>query len=275
LASGNDLNTGLSNAVQYAAQGAERDDAYAIAQKAEAERIDGINKTVEMLRQRGLTDLADMAAIPGADMGSIYNEALTRMRPKDPTKMEFRDVNGDIIGIDPYAGTSQVVYDGPAAMPSMPTSYQEFQLAQQNPDYAASLSSSTSKPPTEGERRNQQLSSVIEPELQVVEDNWDALTNPADQANANFGRAATSPEYQAAADSLKTIAQSYLYSISGQAATDSETEKIVSSLTPVFGESKASADNKKARVRRMVEAVKTAGGRAAPAGGADDPMGIR
>lgn len=156
---------------------------------------------------------------------------------------------------------------------SLPTSYQEYQLAQSDPAYAAQLNSSTSRPLTEGQRRNQQLGSVVEPLVGTVIDNWAELTDPKNQA-IGFdtpvgapGFAMTSEGYQKATNALKTIAQSYLYSVSGAAATDAETKKIVDSVTPKFGESEASANEKKALLARYVKAIIDAGGGQQPGGG--------
>jgi hypothetical protein len=165
---------------------------------------------------------------------------------------------------------------------SLPTSYREFQLAQQDPAYAAQLSSSTSKPPTDAQRRATQLASVVNPELKVVEENWDELANGWNQvggANVGVGgvgigtpgKMLTSSGYQRATNALNTIAQSYLYSVSGAAAPAEEVRKLVESVTPFFGEDETSRKDKKARVQQMVEAInlmtQTSPGMA-PAGGA-------
>lgn len=114
---------------------------------------------------------------------------------------------------------------------------------------------------TEAERKNQSLFSVIKPELQVVEDNYDALANTKNQVYSKlpFSEYATTPEYQKAANSLQTIVSSYLYSVSGATATPEEVRKQTDILTPRPGESKESIENKKRRVRTMVNAVAQAG----------------
>jgi hypothetical protein len=114
---------------------------------------------------------------------------------------------------------------------------------------------------TENERKNQSLSSVIAPELKVVEDNFDALSDPKNQAYSRlpFSEFATTPEYQKAANSLQTIVSSYLYSVSGATATPEEVRKQTDILTPRPGESAESIANKKQRVRTMVNAVRQAG----------------
>jgi hypothetical protein len=61
------------------------------------------------------------------------------------------------------------------------------------------------------------------------------------------------------ANSLQTIVSSYLYSVSGATATPEEVRKQTDILTPRPGESKDSIENKKKRVRTMVNAVAQAG----------------
>ena len=270
LARGPDFSQGIAYGLEGAMQGRQQDDAYAKMQAEEAARQQQIAEATalkakysEFFQQQGRPDIAQGIADGILEPGATYMDFI---KPKDPVKMEFRDVNGDIIGINPFTGESSVAYDGPAATPSMPTSYQEFLLAKENPEYGAQLNSSTSKPPTEGQRRNTQLATVAEPLLKTVEENWSSLTNPTDQAigfNTPVGApgfAMTSPGFQKAQNAIRTIAQSYLYSVSGAAATDSETQKIVESVTPKFGESQASAEEKKKMLRRMVESIKAAGG---------------
>jgi len=114
---------------------------------------------------------------------------------------------------------------------------------------------------SEAERKNQSLFSVIKPELKTVEDNFDALSDPKNQAYSRlpFSEFATTPEYQKAANSLQTIVSSYLYSVSGATATPEEVRKQTDILTPRPGESLESIAAKKRRVRTMVNAVAEAG----------------
>lgn len=120
IASGTDFNTGLSNAAQYAAQGAQKDDAFATQKKEEAKRQEQLQKAVDNYRNAGMADIADWLSTTGPDGLDLAAQQFWKRKEPGygqaaPTPMEFRDVNGDIIGLDPYAGTSQVVYDGPDA----------------------------------------------------------------------------------------------------------------------------------------------------------------
>ncbi len=116
------------------------------------------------------------------------------------------------------------------------------------------------QPLTEGQRRNQQLYQVTQPELTIVEKNFDALTEIGNQAGGTIPVVSnyfTSPEYQQAENSLRVIVANYLYSVSGATANPGEVANQVAVLTPRPGESKESIENKRARVRTMVESIKT------------------
>ncbi|WP_189350076.1 phage tail tip lysozyme [Mesorhizobium sp. M1E.F.Ca.ET.045.02.1.1] len=137
------------------------------------------------------------------------------------------------------------------------------------------LTAPKSKPPNEQQQRDNKLYSVVAPELQIVEQNFAALSNPSDQAlsaiphGSDYGAEyLKSPEYQRASNSLRTIIASYLYSVSGATAAPAEVENQAAILTPKPGEAKASLDDKLARIRQMVDAIKTGGSGtvAAPAG---------
>lgn len=67
LASGTDLNTGMANAAQYAAQGAEKDDAFATQKKEEAKRQEQLQKAVDNYRNAGMADIADWLSTTGPD----------------------------------------------------------------------------------------------------------------------------------------------------------------------------------------------------------------
>jgi hypothetical protein len=149
----------------------------------------------------------------------------------------------------------------PAAPPLTVPNKAPDSISANNPGIIPLTGGKPQKLLTEAERKNQSLFSVIKPELQVVEDNFDALSDPKNQAYSKlpFSEFATTPEYQKAANSLQTIVSSYLYSVSGATATPDEVRKQTDILTPRPGESKESIENKKRRVRTMVNAVAQAG----------------
>ncbi|AZO63009.1 hypothetical protein EJ078_30115 [Mesorhizobium sp. M1A.F.Ca.IN.022.06.1.1] len=128
------------------------------------------------------------------------------------------------------------------------------------------LTAPKSKPPNEQQQRDNKLYSVVAPEMQIVERNFSALSNPSDQAlsaiphGSDYGAEyLKSPEYQRASNSLRTIIASYLYSVSGATAAPAEVENQAAILTPKPGEAKASLDDKLSRIRQMVDAIKTGG----------------
>lgn len=230
------------------------------------------NKTAAYLRnQPGGAQFADAIENGNIDGSTAFKSWLDASKGQAPQNPYMSAGDGQFFNWQ----TGQYVTNpnAPPDTPNLPTSFQEFQLAQENPEYAATLNSSTSRPLTEGQRRNQQLGSVVEPLVNTVVENWSELTDPKNQS-IGFdtpigapGYALTSPGYQKATNALKTIAQSYLYSVSGAAATDAETKKIVDSVTPKFGESEASANEKKALLARYVQAIVNAGGGEQAAGG--------
>lgn len=106
--------------------------------------------------------------------------------------------------------------------------------------------------------RNTQLYSVVKPELGIVEQTFTALADPKNQLWSKLPAGAdvmTTPEYQRASNSLRTIIASYLYSTSGATANPGEVENQASVLTPKFGESQPSIDDKLRRIRTMVDAI--------------------
>lgn len=138
----------------------------------------------------------------------------------------------------------------------------------------------TTKAPTEAQLRNQQLYQVAAPELKIVEDNFGALSNLSDQAwsaipgSSNYGaNYMQTPEYQRATNSLQTIIATYLYSTSGATANPGEVANQASVLMPKPGEDPASVADKLARVRTMVDAIKTAasGGQQQPVAAPGSP----
>ncbi|TIV78439.1 MAG: hypothetical protein E5V64_27125 [Mesorhizobium sp.] len=142
------------------------------------------------------------------------------------------------------------------------------------------LTGAKQKPLNEQQQRDNKLYSVVAPELQIVEKNFSALSNPSDQALSAIPRGSDfgaeylkSPEYQRASNSLRTIIASYLYSVSGATAAPAEVENQAAILTPKPGEAKASLDDKLARIRQMVDAIKSGGGSTAPAGNAGTGSG--
>lgn len=85
LASGQNFAAGLSNAAQMQPIGAAADDAYAASQKAEAERQDSLNQTIEYMRSRGYDDLVAGVSSGGMDMNAAWAEVGRRDQPAAAT----------------------------------------------------------------------------------------------------------------------------------------------------------------------------------------------
>ncbi|TPJ97632.1 hypothetical protein FJ872_31970 [Mesorhizobium sp. B2-5-9] len=118
---------------------------------------------------------------------------------------------------------------------------------------------SLNKPPNEAQQRNQQLYTVVKPEVDRINQTFGAMSDPNNQLWSNLpvgADYATTQEYQQAANSLRTVVASYLYSVSGATATPGEVEQLSSTLIPRVGEKKGSIDDKLARIHTMVDAIK-------------------
>lgn len=258
LASGQNFSQGLANGVQGLPQGQATDDAFATAQKADTERQRQLNSTIEFMRQKGYGDLVSGVEGGGLDLGTAWGEALKRSAPQkvDPFTLGAGDIR--------YDGGGNVIARGAPDQQTAPSGY--MRTGDGNLTYIPGGPADPSTPAktTEATRRNQQLSSMIGPELQTVEQNWEELSSGANQAanSAPFGAGygLTSPGYQQATNALGTIAQSYLYSVSGAAAPAEEVRKLVESVTPRPFEDPKSIADKKARVRQMAAAVQEAAG---------------
>jgi hypothetical protein len=280
LGQGQNIQSGLSAGLAAVPQAKALDRENAEKLKAEAKVEAQTNATKAWLEQN-YPDLAQ-AVDAGLSVSDAWQEAFRRQSagPEKPQNPYMSAGDGTFFNwqTGEYVSNPNAQPD----TPNLPTSFVEWQLAQSNPEYAASLNSTTSRT-TEGQRRNDQLYSVAAPQAEIVLENWDALTDPANQFlgtsinGSSPGAVLAAPAYQEAANALRVIAQSYLYSVSGAAATDAETQKIVDSVTPRMGESEASSNNKKALIGQMIEAIKAAGSQSSTpaAGGESDPFGIR
>ncbi|WP_050596575.1 glycoside hydrolase family 24 protein [Mesorhizobium ciceri] len=139
---------------------------------------------------------------------------------------------------------------------------------------------SLKKAPNEAQQRNQQLYTVVKPEVERIDQTFGAMSDPSNQLWSNLpvgADYATTQEYQQAANSLRTVVASYLYSVSGATATPGEVENLSATLIPRVGEKKPSIDDKLARIHTMVEAIKNNRGDIqdeAPAGSKKTSTGI-
>lgn len=291
LAMGPTFGQGLAQAAYYAGQGAQADDVNNQRISEEQKRQDQIAKEIDYLRSAN-PKLAELVSA-GMDPNAAFGVLLDQFKPKAPPE-GFTLGEGQVR----YGPNGEVIASGPSkpsAAATAPTGYQF------KPDGTLSFipggpaDPSTAGKTTEATRRNQQLATVIDPEVKsLIGDGtpqnpgtFDSLANGGDQArNAGGGIAMAlgqgpSAEYQQAQNSLKTIIASYLYSVSGATANPGEVETQAAILTPKIGEDPKSIAAKKDRVVQMVEAVRAAAtgkqinidSPSAPS--ANDPLGIR
>lgn len=261
------LGGGLAQAALYANQGGQIDDANAQRIAEDKARQDQIAKEIDYLRSSN-PKLAEMVAA-GMDPNAAFTALLDSMKPKEPAA-----------GFSLSPGEARFDAEGHqiASIPTLPDKPKEPPTGYRYGADGTTLEfipggpadPSTAGKTTEATRRNQQLATVIEPEVKsligdaTTPGTFDALANGVDQAKSFIPGGnltpltATSPEYQQATDSLRTIVASYLYSVSGATANPGEVQTQVDILTPKPGDSKERVAAKKARVQQMVDAVRAA-----------------
>ncbi len=267
LAGGRNFGQGIAAGLQGAQQGKMTDTLFAQQAEEKAKEAQQLNQTIEFMRSKGYGDLVSMAE--AGDMPGAWAQAMQRSAPGYGQAEAIKpiEVNGQLV--DPMTGRVIGDYRDPnSGMGDAPSGYQWNQDGTQAFIPGGPADPANMGKTTEAQRRNQQLASVIQPELATVEQNWDELASGGNQAanampfGAGFGM--TSPGYQQATTSLATIAQSYLYSVSGAAAPAEEVKKLVDSVTPKPFESPQSIEGKRARIRQMADAVIQAGGAGGP-----------
>jgi hypothetical protein len=245
--------------VQGYMQGAQQDDAYAKSKADEAKREADLNRTISYLRRVAPQYVAPVEAglMTPYDAYDAYRKG---MEPKVPQLTEVSP------GASLYnSATGQTVFTAPekptADANKPPTGYRwsptgTLEFIPGGP--ADPAAQAANKGDTEQTRRAKQLAAVVNPQLEIAMSNYDAMGELGNQAGnaAGFGTGAmTSPQYQQARNAVYTIAQSYLYSVSGAAAPAEEVNKLVASVTPVPFESPQSIADKKARLQSMVDAI--------------------
>lgn len=112
---------------------------------------------------------------------------------------------------------------------------------------------------SEAEQKSEALLTMVEPDYQTALSTFSSLSNPADLAasyGGDIGRYFQSADYQVATDAITNIAQSYLYSASGQAAPDAEVRRMARLVTPALTDKPEAIAMKKKRLGSMVEAIR-------------------
>lgn len=288
------LSGNLAEVPQAVAAGSQNDIAYGQSKKADAERQRAINQTSAWFQRQAATDprYADLLAAVQAGTVSPSDAFTTAMGYKYPAARDPLKIGAGDTLIDPK--TYQPIYTAPAAQTPYTLGPNETRFGADNQPIATGQpASKTESPPngyryrqdgtlefipggpadpstagktTEATRRNQQLATVIVPELKSllgdpqsgVKGTFDSLGDLGQQMRGGIpgvGNFLTSPEYQQAQNSMRTIVASYLYSVSGATANPGEVENQVSVLTPRPGDSPQTVAAKKQRLQDMVQAV--------------------
>lgn len=216
-------------------------------------------KYADFFKQNGQNDWAMAVADGLVEPGSAYMQWMQGKQPEAPVK--GIEINGQLV--NPITGEPMGDFRTPESDKPRdpPAGYQwtpDGKLSFIPGGPADPASAAANKGDTEQTRRAKQLATVVNPQLRIALDNFDSMSEGGNQfANSlNQGSGVgTSPQYQQARNAVQTIAQSYLYSVSGAAAPAEEVKKLVDSVTPVPFESPQSVADKKARLQSMVEAI--------------------
>lgn len=268
LGQGQNIQSGLTAGLAQVPQAKQLDQQQAEKLKASKLAEQQLNATKNWL-QSNHPDLAQMVDA-GMPVQEAWQVAMQRMQPKTETPQNpFMSAgNGKFFNWQ----TGEYVNDPNAApeLPAPPAGYRYGQDGNLSFIPGGPADPSTAGKTTEATRRNQQLATVIVPELKsllgdgTTPGTFDALASGWDQAKGMIpggnmlGVTATSPQYQQAQDSLKTIVASYLYSVSGATANPGEVANQVDILTPKPGDSPERVAAKKDRIVQMVKAVEAA-----------------
>lgn len=249
---------------------------YAQQQSALKQQEQQVNATAQWLASQGKTDLATMVQnrqMTGGDaLRLMYSQAA-----QGPASPDTKVINDKLV--DTSTGKIIGDYGEPASptdnLPKAPAGYRYLPNGASLEPIPGGPAGNGPKP-TEQQLRNQSLYSVVKPDVDSLlgdpatgkKGTFDSLSNWVSQSVEAAGPlgmvigGGPNADFKEAKNALNTIAQSYLYSVSGQAAPAEEVKKIVDSVTPQFGEPKPSVDEKKKRLARYVEAIKLAGGKA-------------
>lgn len=159
----------------------------------------------------------------------------------------------DLFGQSPAPSTSQP----PTTSASPQTSQQPTGIA----PGAITLTGGRPEKLTEAQERNKSLWFNTKADYPTAIENFDALSNPKNQAFANLPLSDyfTTPQYQQAFNAVKNIIGNSIYSTSGASAPIEEVENQARILMPRPGESDESLADKKRRIRDKVNSIGRAG----------------
>lgn len=264
-------------AAQGAQVGRNRDDAYALLEEEKAQQAETLNQTTEWLRNNGHANL--LAAVESGAMtpGQAWEIAL-QPAPEGPRPIE---INGQLV--DPMTGAVIGDYRDPnSGLPSAPSGYQwnpQTGGLAFIPGGPADPATQANKPPTEGERKSNALTTVTQNDAALLFGDgtannpgiFDSLGGTWDQtlSAGAFGvnplAGMASSDYKIAKDAISNIAQSYLYQMSGAAAPVEEVNKIADQVTPKPFDSEPQKAAKRQRLQSMYNAI--SGNQGSPVGG--------
>jgi hypothetical protein len=110
--------------------------------------------------------------------------------------------------------------------------------------------------------RNSQLYSRAKEQLPIALEHWDALGSVQGGMSGipGVGNFLAGESYQRAIGSVRDIAASYLYSVSGATATPSEIQGTVERVMPRVTDTAKTKADKRQRLTEMVESIKTRAG---------------
>jgi len=146
-----------------------------------------------------------------------------------------------------------------------------------NPDAGVELIPGVATDRSESEQKGDVLLATVEPDYQTALTTYGALSDPVGLAasyGGNLGRYFQSGEFQSGSDAITSVAQSYIYAISGAQAPEQEVRRIAQLVMPAMNDKPQALELKKKRLGAMVQAIRAKTG-APPLVSPDDPLGLR
>lgn len=270
LASGRNLSQGLAFGTQGLSDGSVQDDAYATAQKAEAERLNQINKTAEFVRSKGYDDLLPL--IEAGQGSAALSEAFNRMNAK-PAGPDIRVVGGSLVNVSPDGSGATPIYTTPPETPKPTSSIQEYNFAveqgypgtfqQYETDMKKAgatnidLNANQSAAAAYADRMAAANQVLADPKLLT------AMTDPTKAPLASVpgvGNYLVGPEYQMAEQAQRDFVNAILRRESGAVISPSEFENAKKQYFPQPGDSPEVIQQKAANRQIAIDGVTRAAG---------------
>lgn len=265
------LSPGLSGAATGAMQGMTLDRQYADEAAKTAKEAGEETQTTAWLK----TNYPQYSNLPTSQAWELaMKDEAAKRASLDPTadQQNYKFYANEEIKAG-RAPVSFMEFSNPQSAPSLPASYQEYQLGLKDPGFAASQAP-VPKGPTEAAARAGGLLQVVQPDAALLLGDgttnnpgiFDRLANGGDQNWSNFGvdvagvgihplTFAASPEYRQAKDAVTNIVQQYMYVTSGATAPEPEVRRNALAVTPQPTDSPEQLADKKRRLGDMVKAM--------------------